>query len=134
MSSVSGWCLQQTVIYCTVPHDWGPQITVPETLLPSTTPSVAFWDTVRLTDLQGKKKLVLRLFPSLYLVERCMLDVMQGVDTMCPLHGSISPQHLLDLQGEAINLRPSPHKSAARMSRGGTDSNAQLTPITGLGT
>ncbi|XP_070186120.1 leucine-rich repeat serine/threonine-protein kinase 1-like isoform X2 [Littorina saxatilis] len=34
-----------------------------------------------------------------YLVERCMLDVMQGVDTVCPVHGSISPQHLLDASG-----------------------------------
>ena len=34
-----------------------------------------------------------------YLVERCMLDVMQGVDTLCPVHGSISPQHLLDVAG-----------------------------------
>lgn len=34
-----------------------------------------------------------------YLVERCMLDIMQGVDTVCPLHGSISPQHLLDPDG-----------------------------------
>ncbi|XP_076455660.1 LOW QUALITY PROTEIN: leucine-rich repeat serine/threonine-protein kinase 1-like [Babylonia areolata] len=34
-----------------------------------------------------------------FLVERCMLDVMQGVDTVCPLHGSISPQHLLDTAG-----------------------------------
>ena len=34
-----------------------------------------------------------------YLVERCMLDVMQGVDTVCPVHGSISPQHLLDVAG-----------------------------------
>lgn len=34
-----------------------------------------------------------------YLVERCMLDVLQGVDTVCPVHGSISPQHLLDTSG-----------------------------------
>nr|KAG5713801.1 hypothetical protein BaRGS_024428 [Batillaria attramentaria] len=34
-----------------------------------------------------------------YLVERCMLDVMQGVNTLCPVHGSVSPQHLLDSNG-----------------------------------
>ena len=34
-----------------------------------------------------------------YLIERCMLDVMQGVDTVCPVHGSVSPQHMLDAQG-----------------------------------
>ena len=28
-----------------------------------------------------------------------MLDVMQDVDTVCPVHGSISPQHLLDPAG-----------------------------------
>lgn len=34
-----------------------------------------------------------------FLVERCMLDVMQGMDTMCPVHGSVSPQHMLDASG-----------------------------------
>lgn len=36
-----------------------------------------------------------------YMVERCMLDVLQGKDAVCPLHGSISPQLLLDSEGVA---------------------------------
>lgn len=34
-----------------------------------------------------------------WLVERCMLDVLRGVDAMCPRHGSVSPIYLLDKEG-----------------------------------
>ncbi|XP_041363499.1 leucine-rich repeat serine/threonine-protein kinase 1-like [Gigantopelta aegis] len=34
-----------------------------------------------------------------YLVERCILDVLNGVDTCCPVHESVSPVHLLGLDG-----------------------------------
>ncbi|KAK3770733.1 hypothetical protein RRG08_011777 [Elysia crispata] len=30
-----------------------------------------------------------------WLVERCMLDVLEGVDSVCPMHGSVSPLYLL---------------------------------------
>ncbi|CAL1529200.1 unnamed protein product [Lymnaea stagnalis] len=34
-----------------------------------------------------------------WLIERCMLDVLEGVDAICPRHGSISPLYLLGKDG-----------------------------------
>ncbi|XP_059175790.1 leucine-rich repeat serine/threonine-protein kinase 1-like isoform X2 [Physella acuta] len=39
-----------------------------------------------------------------WLVERCMLDVLEGVDAMCPRHGSISPLYLMGKDGVTHQL------------------------------
>lgn len=39
-----------------------------------------------------------------WLIERCMLDALEGVDAVCPRHGSISPIYLMGREGVTHQL------------------------------
>ncbi|XP_071107767.1 leucine-rich repeat serine/threonine-protein kinase 1-like [Haliotis cracherodii] len=43
-----------------------------------------------------------------HLVERCMLDMMEGVNICCPVHASVSPAHLLGDQGQSYTFFVAP--------------------------
>ena len=43
-----------------------------------------------------------------WLVERCMLDVLENVNSVCPVHGSISPLYLLNSDGVGHHFNVAP--------------------------